>query len=456
MKNILFISSIIIVLAGFSSCEDFLNVQPESATGAQDYFLNDNEVESGVIACYDGLQEQYDGTYSYVLMEIRSDNTTTVEHEGDYNLIDKCKDTPINSVTTEFWRSCYNTIFKTNTVLANIDNCTNANRKSQYEGEALFIRALTYFNLVRLFGEIPLIDKIVYEGDNEAYSKKSVDDIYNLIIADLLAAAKLLPKQYGAANLGRATSGAVKGLLAKIYLTRHDYSSSKTLLEELMGTTFSYGLMAKYYDIFYNNEMNKEILFAVRYKSAAGNEGQSFSYEMTRLGGVIRGNNPTSDLLSAYESGDLRYNVSVTNDLMCGKYLSTASQHDAGNDWIVLRYADVLLMYAEVVNEMSGPTQSSIDILNSIRNRAGLSTLSLTGFDKGSLRNTIYHERRIELAMESHRWFDLIRTGTVDAVMTAHASVEGFNYESKRNLFPIPQREIDVSNGFLTQNPNFN
>lgn len=456
MNKILFFFSIIIVIAGFSSCKDFLDEQPESAIGTQNYFLNDDEVESGVIACYDGLQEQYDETYSYVLMEIRSDNTTTVEHEGDYNLIDQCKDTPNNSVTTEYWRSCYNTIFRANTVLENIDNCTNANRKSQYEGEALFIRALTYFNLVRLFGEVPLVDKIVYEGDNEAYSKKPVDLVYDLIISDLTSAANLLPKEYGAVDLGRATSGAAKGLLAKVHLTLHDYPSSKALLEEITGTSYSYGLMDNYYDIFYDNEMNKEILFAVRYESAAGNEGQSFSYEMTRLGGVIRGNNPTSDLLSSYEDGDLRYDVSVTDDLMCGKYLSTASQHDAGNDWIVLRYADVLLMYAEVVNEISGPTQSVVDVLNGIRTRAGLSSLSLSGYDKGSLRNVIYHERRIELAMESHRWFDLIRTGTVDEVMTAHSASEGFNYETKRQLFPIPQREIDVSSGFLTQNPDFN
>jgi len=452
MKKRYFILIILAVL--LTSCEDFLNQQPISSIGAESYFRNDAEVESGVIACYDGLQDMYNETYSFVLMEIRSDNTTTINHEGDFDLIDKFKDGPANSVIASYWTSCYNTIFRANTVLAYIDNVSDPDLKDQYQGEAEFIRALTYFNLVRLFGEIPLVTEVVYEGDCDAYAAKSVDEVYDVIISDLEDAALLLPKSYEAKDLGRATSGAAKGILAKVYLTLQDYSSAETLLNELMGSSYDYRIIEDYNDVFYS-EMNDEILFAVRYEAGVGGEGQDFSYQMTMLGGIVRGNNPTDDLLAAYEAGDARYDVSVTDDLMCGKYLSDASAGDAGNDWIVLRFADVALMYAEVSNELYGPTQTAIDLVNELRDRAALVQFNLADYDKDSFRDAIAHERRIELAMESHRWFDLVRTGKAEEVMSAIGTSEGFTYESYRVLFPIPQREIDVSDGCLDQNPDY-
>ncbi len=305
-----------------------------------------------------------------------------------------------------------------------------------------------------MFGEVPLVTSIVYEGDSEAYTKDAVSDIYTTIINDLQIAGSKLPKSYSANDLGRATSGAAKGLLAKVYLTLKDYSNAEGQLTSLMGTDYSYEIISNYTDVFYS-EMNNEILYAVRFETGVGGEGQDFSYQMTRLGGIVRGNNPTGDLLAAYETGDLRYDVSVTSDLMCGKYLSDASAGDAENDWIVLRYADILLMYAEVQNELNGPTQAAIDAVNKIRDRAGLTLFSLSGFNQETLREAIAKERRIELAMESHRWFDLVRTGKALEVMSAHGSSLGFTVEGFRTLFPLPQREIDVSDGALVQNPDY-
>jgi starch-binding outer membrane protein, SusD/RagB family len=453
MKNINIV--LFLLLASIlGACEDFLDQQPESSIGAETYFQNDAEVESGVIACYDGIQEQYNETYSFVLMEVRSDNTTTVEHEGDFDLVDTFKDGPSNSVIADFWTSCYSTIFRTNTVLANLDNVATESKKDQFEGEARFIRALTYFNLTRLFGEVPLVTSIVYEGDAEAYSKDAVSDVYSAITNDLQIASSKLPTFYGDKDLGRATSGAAKGLLAKVYLTLKDYPKAESQLISLMGTDYSYEIINNYADVFYS-EMNNEILFAARYESGVGGEGQDFSYQMTRLGGIVRGNNPTDDLIAAYETGDLRYNVSVTSDLMCGKYLSEASAGDAGNDWIILRYADIFLMYAEVQNELNGPTQAAIDAVNKIRERAGLTLFSLAGFNQETLRKAIAKERRIELAMEGHRWFDLLRTGKAVEVMSAHGLSLGFSVDNFRTLFPLPQREIDVSDGALVQNPDY-
>jgi hypothetical protein len=453
MKNKLLIFVVLLTVVSFTSCTKFLDVQPESSISADDFYKNDKEVGAGVVSCYDGLQSLYN--IDFILTEIRSDNTTTLLHEGDYELIDHFKDGPSNSVTAKYWRIGYNTIFRTNTILANINNVSNAALKKQYTGEVLFIRALNYFNLVRLFGDIPLITHVIYGEDVDQFGRTPANTVYDTIISDFQRAANLLPKSYSSNDLGRATKGAAIGMLAKVFLTLHRYTDAKPLLEELINGGYNYSLMASYYDVFYK-EMNSEILFAVRYK-ANSTEGQTFSSEMTALGATVRGNNPTQSLLSAYDSpSSIRHKVSIYNDghnLLCGKYLSKSDP--AGNEWIVLRYADVLLMYAEVTNEISGPTQEGISAFNKVRSRAGLSTYTVSDFTKDSFRQAIYKERRVELAFEDHRWFDLLRTGQVDSVMTAHGQQEGFAYESYRQLYAIPQREIDVSGGALTQNPGY-
>lgn len=453
MKKKLLIFVVLLTVISFTSCKKFLDVQPESSISTDNFYKNDKEVGAGVVSCYDGLQSLYN--IAYILTEIRSDNTTTLLHEGDYELLDHFKDGPSNSVTAQYWKISYSTIFRTNNILANISNVSNAGLKQQYTGEVLFIRALNYFNLVRLFGDVPLITQVIYGEDNDQFGKTPSDVVYDTIISDFQRAANLLPKSYSSNDFGRATKGSAIGMLAKVFLTLHHYTEAKPLLEDLINGGYDYDLMTNYYDVFYT-EMNSEILFAVRYKENTA-EGETFSSEMTSVGASVRGNNPTQSLLAEYDSSDsIRYKVSVYNDshdLLCGKYLSDSDP--AGNDWIVLRYADVLLMYAEVTNEINGPTQEGIDAINQVRTRAGLGTFSVSDFTKDSFRLAIYKERRVELAFEDQRWYDLLRTGQVDSVMTAHGQQEGFTYESYRQLYPIPQREIDVSDGVLTQNPGY-
>ncbi len=457
MKNKLFLIMALFLSASLSSCKKFLDVQPKSSISTNEFYKNDAEVGSGVVACYDGLQKLYN--IDFILTEIRSDNTTTFNSEGVYYLIDYFQDGPSsNVIADQYWQISYNTIYRTNTVLANLKQVTSNSLKVQYEGEARFIRALNYFNLVRLFGAVPLVTHIIYDNDQAAFARVPVDVVYDTIIQDFQIAAKKLPMSYSSNDEGRATKGAAIGMLAKVYLTLHRYSNARLLLEELMKPPYNYALMENYHDIFYK-EMNQEILFAVRYKSGAAGEGETFSGEMTHFGKYVRGNNPTKSLLQAYQPGGIRYTASVFIDnagsKLCGKYLSSAPLDDGGNDWIVLRYADVLLMYAEVTNEISGPTQEGLNAFNQVRSRAGLSTYSVSDFTQDSFRQAIYKERRVELAFEDHRWFDLLRTGEVDSVMTAQGSQLGFTFENFRKIYAIPLREIDVSNGVLTQNPGY-
>jgi len=458
MKSKSLIILIFLFLSTFVGCSKFLDQQPISSISSSEFYKNTKEVGSGVVSCYNGLMSLYD--IDFTLTEIRSDNTTTLVHEGVFNAIDHFQDDPTNSEAQLYWQISYNTIYRTNSVLASLNNVSDTGLKQQYEGEARFIRALCYFNLVRLWGGVPLVTKVISPNDQNAFGRTPVDSVYSTIISDLKTAINNLPVSYSSSgDLGRATKGAATGMLAKVYLTLHRYSDALPLLQSLMKAPYSYVLMSNYRDVFYQ-EMNPEILFAVRYKANTPGVGETFSGEMTPLGPTIRGNNPTQSLLDAYAANGygIRYKVSVDTmqgDLVCGKYLNNDPLASGGNDWIVLRYADVLLMYAEVTNEINGPTQEGIDAFNMIRTRAGLSTYTVSDFTKDTFRQAIYKERRVELAFEDHRWFDLLRTNEVDSVMKANGAQEGFTFESYRALYPIPQREIDVSNGKLKQNAGY-
>lgn len=392
-------------------------------------------------------------------MGIRGENSQPGLLLGVYSLIDHFQDGPSsNTVAEQYWSYAYNTIFRANTVLASLDHVTDPSLRKQYEGEALFIRSLCYFNLVRLFGDVPLVTNIISPDDVNAFARTPSNIVYDTIVNDLQIAANDLPISYSSSNdLGRATKGAAIGILAKVYLTLHQYSNAESLTQELMGSPYNYSLMPDFHDVFYS-EMNPEILFAVRYSTAAG-EGESFSAEMSPLAFHVDGLFATPGLLSLFSPNDKRFSTTFFishGDTVCGKYLSTAPYGDAGNDWIVLRYADVLLMYAEASNQVNGgPTQPAIDAINAIRTRAGLSTYTVNDFNQSTFKTAIYNESRRELAFEDQNWYIELRMGIADSVMTALGQQEGFTFQSFRKLFPIPQTEIDVSHGKLTQNPGY-
>jgi len=456
MKIKLFI--MIFLISGiFTSCTKFLNVQPKSAISTSVFYQNTAEVGNGVIACYDGLQNLYG--IDYQLTGLRGENSSAGLSFGVYELIEHFQDGPsTNTVAEQYWSYAYNTIYRANTVLANIQHVTDPVLKQQYKGEALFIRSLCYFNLVRLFGDVPLVTKVITPSDQSAFARTPSNIVYDTIVSDLKMAANDLPVSYSSSNdLGRATKGAALGILAKVYLTLHQYSNAETLLQQLMTSPFNYSLMPNFHDVFYQ-EMNNEIMFAVRYSTAAG-EGEYYSSEMLPSGAHIDGLYPNPSLLSLFSPTDKRFNTTFyvdKSDTVCGKYLSTEPPGSAGNDWIVLRYADVLLMYAEASNQINnGPTQAAIDAINAIRTRAGDSTYSVNDFDQSTFKTAIYNESRRELAFEDHNWFTVLRMGIADSVMTAEGQRQGFTFESYRKLFAIPQTEIDVSHGKLTQNPGY-
>lgn len=436
-------------------CDDLLNLAPKSEVGANGFYRNDDEVESAVIAIYDGLQAIPEREFA--LTEMRSDNTKTKSSEGQFAQFERFEVEPTNGIVANHWAFNYNVIFRSNTVLENLGVVVNTSKRNQFEGEAKFNRALAHFNLVRGFGDVPLVDRVVEPTDTDYFTRDDAEVVYDAIIADLEDAVTFLPAKANT-DFGRATSGAAKALLSKVYLHTEDYGLAETLLEDLINGT-EYSLVPNYREVFYN-EGNDEIIFAIPYINDDADESQDFSFEMT-AGGVRSGlNYLTNDFIQAIDPNDTEREPVLrnpNNNAEVGKFItSSANVRFGGNDWIVLRLADVYLMHAEAIMAGSSSTQSisAIQSYNAVRDRVGLSTLAEDGSATLTLEE-LMAERRIELAFENHRLYDLVRTGLAIQEIGAFASSLGYSFSPNDLLLPIPQSERNVSEGLLTQNPGY-
>lgn len=470
MKNriaYLFILPLLVLV----SCEKYLDKHPISSLTEDIYYKNDKEVEAGVVGTYAALRDVYN--FDYVLAGLRSDDSYISDAEGDQNQIDGFNERTTNSYVRAYWTNAYYAIKQANIVLKYLDNVKDANNKLQFEAEARFIRAHMYFNLVRLFGGVPLVTSNIDYTDAAANTRASVADVYSQIIADFQFAADNLRSDRISGEEGRVTKYAAKGMLAKTYLTLKDYPNARTVLQDLINNPGIHKLLPSFKNIFGTaNEMNEEIMYAVRFKANSNGLGQTFTYQLDKVTGSA-GYRSASDYRGRYVTADsirkgttfVLYGTSYYN---AGKYLDPgAPKNDAGADFIVLRWADVLLMYAEVVNEMdgtaSGPAPAAaLAEFNKVRARAMPFVTPYTATStqvrtQTSFRTTIKAERRLELGVESQRWYDLLRWDDAITVMNAHFTTRNLSVvvEPYQALFPIPQSQIDISRGVLKQNPGY-
>jgi len=455
MKNYIYISLILTTCLFLSSCgEDELELAPQSEIAETNFYNNDREVEGAVLAIYDGLQEL--ALREFALTEMRSDNTKSRSNEGDWAQFDQLNVAPTNYAVGLYWSVNYNVIFRANTVLAHLDVVQNETAKDQFEGEAKFTRALANFNLVQAYGDVPLIDQVVGITDADYFDRDDKNLVLALIVSDLKEAKELLPTKTGT-EFGRATSAAAAALLAKVYLTQKNYSEAKVLLNELIVDS-NYSLEDDYSDIFYS-EGNDEILFAIPYYDDDSEESQDFSFEMS-LGGGTGLNFLTSDFVNSADPTDTERAEVLFNPLdtyTIAKFLTSSSNARlCGNDWIVLRMADVYLMHAEAIMNGNNFTEDvrAIESYNIIRARVSLSTLPEDGTAQLT-KEVLLYERRMELAFENHRFYDLIRFDLADEILGDYLTSTGYTYNPNGLLLPIPQSEINVSDGLLTQNPGY-
>lgn len=474
------------------SCEDeLLNLSPISQVSTGNFYQTESDFNSAVLAAYNSLQ-QLNNNVNWKMQEIRADNAYAdpTRREGN-QYIDNFEVAVTDGDVAGFWRISYNAIFKTNIILNKIGDIDLIEQKKDLIiGQAKFIRALVYFDLVRSFGDVPLVTKVPSLSESYEMGRAPLEEVYNTIINDLSDAAELLPLEYELdSDIGRATKGAANGLLGKVYLTIGKHQDAKSVLEKVINSGI-YSLLPSFSDIWkIENQNNAEIVFAIQYSDGTGN-GNEFNYifaPLTRGADINPGtglgmSRPTAELIRAFDEEDTRMSSTLspyeinpnTNDTVSNayfrKFLANQQVRDGGQDWPILRYSDILLMYAEALNELDD-LNGAIDQLNLVRLRAFggneeklYSTESIT--NSNQFKDILLNERRLELACENHRWFDLLRFGKAEEFLQTEIRVEDYktgmdlliyntSMQEFERLYPIPIDEIEKHNGNLDQNPGY-
>lgn len=447
-----------------TSCGDsFFDLEPASSVTIDKVYKTASDYNVAVIGCYAKLQSQVN--FYTECCEYRSDNLSlgapTAGTQDRYD-IDHFTEKPSNGILSSYWANFNNNVYRCNLLLDQIDGANFAeNLKKQYKGEAMFIRALNYFNMYRIWGGVPATKHVVSAAEALKVARYSDEQMFDLIAGDLkeIVDNNYLPETYSSADMGRATSGAAKALLGKVYLTFQKWTEAKDILSQLIGKYQLVSPIAQVFDV--DNKNNNEIIFAVHFNKEIEGEGHSYWYNLTNASDDT---NQTSSLLNTFPTGDARKDLITyvqveKNVRLMNKFYDTKSPtfKTVGNDQILLRYADVLLMYAEALNEIQYDASEgslALKYLNAVRQRAGISNLTAKQLPtQEKFRKGILVERQREFPYEGQRWFDLVRMGFAKSVM-AENGVEIKDYQL---LFPIPQQEIEkVGNkSILWQNPGY-
>lgn len=462
MKKILVLASLATLL--MTSCGDsFFDLEPASSVTIDKVYKTASDYNVAVIGCYAKLQSQVN--FYTECCEYRSDNLSlgapTAGTQDRYD-IDHFTEKPSNGILSSYWANFNNNVYRCNLLLDQIDGANFAeNLKKQYKGEAMFIRALNYFNMYRIWGGVPATKHVVSAAEALKVARYSDEQMFDLIAGDLkeIVDNNYLPETYSSADMGRATSGAAKALLGKVYLTFHKWTEAKDILSQLIGKYQLVSPIAQVFNV--DNKNNNEIIFAVHFNKEIEGEGHSYWYNLTNASDDT---NQTSSLLNTFPTGDARKDLITyvqveKNVRLMNKFYDTKSPtfKTVGNDQILLRYADVLLMYAEAPNEIQYDASEgslALKYLNAVRQRAGISNLTAKQLPtQEKFRKGILVERQREFPYEGQRWFDLVRMGFAKSVM-AENGVEIKDYQL---LFPIPQQEIEKvgDKSILWQNPGY-
>lgn len=450
------------------SCGDsFTSLAPLSQRNAESFYKTETDFEVAMNGVYDALQAN--GTYNnnlILMFEMRADNSANgggaTGLAQAFERIDTFSELTDNSESGSVWSASYQGIARANKILSELENGPDISSAfaNRTQGEALFVRSLLYYNLAVVFGNIPLQLEAVSSPDVEI-NQVDAATVYNQISGDLQSILdnSLLPDSYSGGDIGRATRGAAATLLGKVYLTMGQNGDAETALRTVLG---DYELVEDFADLWGpDNENNSESIFEIQFRAGGIGEGSRFTDIYTPLGeggGVGGGNAPqaiTDEIIEAYDqSNDERFNATFTlndftvddpDDYYVEKFASTPfGPFDADNNWIELRYADVLLMLAEAIGE----SPEAYGYINEVRDRAGLGPIDIN--TPGTFEEKLLAERRLEFAFENKRWPDLLRFGVAKQVMSAHLSLP----ESRITLlYPIPQQEINVAPDDMVQNP---
>jgi starch-binding outer membrane protein, SusD/RagB family len=483
-KNRLFIP-IVVLMCMLTACHDSVtDLTPESSLTEANFYQTADDMERAILGVYNSYQQIY--PRNWVLFEAPTDHIHKSEYDfiGGLQQVDQLGFHPDNDIFENFWQNNYNGIFRANSVLSNLDrpeDLPDADRQ-QIEGEARFLRALFYFDLVRAFGGVPEITSPISIEEAMSTPRASSDTIYDLIISDLEIALSNLPAK-GEIESGRATTGAAAALLGQVYVYLEDYETALTYLDQV--EDMGYILLENFDDIYsLENEDHDEGIFTLKYiENENGNVLPSdfipyFGVEgFASLGGQIA--DLSWDLHQEFQEEDSRKDATITEMWRNpdsedseptyrpypSKFLVPHNGRvSSGLDVHVIRYAEVILLKAEALY-YTNDEQGAVDYINMIRERGfGNSDFNYTTADIASEEDFIdvlLLERQLELALENERWPDLVRTGRfIDELSTIERTQSltvDLDVESHHALFPIPQHEINETEpGVLEQNPGYN
>lgn len=502
-----FLAAVLCTLFTLTSCSDFLDRSPQGQFTEDD---NPNALVNGKIYNVYTLMRNYNitaGNPVFAIQSFRSEDAQkgSVESDGAdvAQMYDDFLYTPTNGLLGAYWSQNYAIIFQCNDILATLREKEEAGKLTDEDlrnrGEAMFFRAYCYFNLVRAFGQVPLVTARVIESSDANLPKVSEINIYDQIDKDLTSAEAMLPQRWSGEFQGRLTWGAARAMHARTFMMRNNWDSLYVAATDVMNSGL-YNLNTPYDKIFTDEGENSSgsILELQCTATAAMPESDKIGSQFAQVQGV-RGagqwdmgwgfNMATENLYNAYEPGDPRrdatllyfrkqetdpitpentnapYGESPVSPAMGFAFNKKAYTNPALRRefskmgfWVnirLIRYSDVVLMAAEAANEL-GNTGVANANLEMVRARARGSNPAVLprveSMDQGELRNAIRHERRVELGMEFDRFYDLVRWGTAAEVLHAAGKL---NYQPKNALLPLPQTEIDKSKGVLVQNPNY-
>lgn len=491
MKKVLYL--LMLVLS--SSCTNkFLELYPPTTLNEGNFYRSEVEYILLANGCYVPIRDNEKNNH-WILAELISDNAGFQNNvrtgEASRGVIDQFILVGDNVAYAAFWNLSYNGVTRCNKLLNELNregvSWSKLSYKERCTGEALFLRALYYFNLVRQFGGVPLVLQPITSQEAVGIKRATEAVVYESIVSDLKSAIESFAKARDVEENGRANETAALALLGKVYLTLGKFSEAEQTLKQVIASG-KYALLPTYADLFNPAKKDfKETIFAVQYSENSAELSNQFIFLFAphTSGGAVTNrpninivgagwNQPTDDLINAFEAGDTRKNVSIGfwtgvdwDNIVrpipyCAKYKPPVSAPDnrCGDNFPILRYSDVLLMYAEVLNELNR-TSEALPYVQQVRTRAGLTTpATLT---KTVLTNLIAKERQVEFCFENQRWYDLKRTGKAVEVMTAHGIrekakkmflyPESYAITPNKLLSPIPVNEISINQ--LTQNPGY-
>ncbi len=490
----------LVIISLFLNCDNVLDEKVKTFYTEDTFYQTKEDAFLAINGIYGHLGGTFDsapnanGFYFanyWTANAVMSDNGQENIPGSPFDEMSKFVLTPENAVVSQIWSNIYLSINAANLAIIHIpDIDMDEALKNELMGEAYFMRGLLYFELVRFYGDVPLQLEPTKKFESDAYLPRSPKaDVYAQIFDDLGKAESKLPEIQTGDDKGRPTTWSAKAYIATAALQQgSDYPLAKSKLEEIINSG-QFGLWADYADVFkIANNDGKESVFSISF--LMGNDINSTLWEGGHLvfrtlpGGVYGGQpngggleSPTLDLYNAFEDQDRRKEVDfMTQDIIKGKVVDFGGPqmikywdreaeplvNNTENDLQLVRYAGVLLMYAEVLNEINqGSTPAALDAINQVRRRARfadgaerpgvLPDLTAMGYD--SFKSAILHERRLELCWEGHRWFDLVRFGKL-AEKVKLAKPDSQVTEPRNELLPIPQRERDI-NKKLEQNPGY-